>query len=839
MEDGRLQIKDQVHEYIFRGDSLESSCYLDYFLDTYDGKTVKPKTSNRGRPPSDRVLYRDGYGKIGHCRILRQPGHETMPLFLGQWFPKRDEENVNGLFEASILALLKPWRSVKDLKQPTETFRTAFDAFVDTATEATKDTIANVEFFHESSDGARKRTDVTNTVVPLPDAPISAQEEIDEQEASDNLHPISTDTLENVISEQDILNTLDRPCSSQESLYAELAIEIGVECGALREPISDIAPPRDAFPATVNQQTQFCSWKSDIDRLSIKQADDLPEEPHADAAPGGSYLTVANKPLCNPDNEPSVSRIVHQKEKDVTPETGLNKKQQMVHNIIAEHLRAHLDGKNPVQRLLIVHGQGGTGKSTLLNAISRTFADMNASSLLAKTAMTGVAASVIGGQTLHNWAALPINTPQSDNWIKKNNAKRKKNVEQTLWLMIDEMSMLTSPLLANLSKIAGFIRKGNPAIPFGGLCIVLFGDFHQFPPVASISKELYNSTPPNANCQLGRSLYLQFESVVILNEQMRLRDPEWNAILNRSRTGDCTTDDIDEIRKLVLTNPACTIPDFSQPPWDNTILVTPRNSVRCLWNEKMLCIHCRNTRHSRYIFYAEDTCARKPLSREQRLAIAHLKLDRTNHLPNKLELAISMKAMILDNIATEIDLANGSRGVIIDIILDPNEDITSQTTDPIILRYPPSVILFAPFGNRQIQLPGLSQGVVPLFPSCKKFKLGRNPGITVDRRQLSLTPAYAFTDFKSQGQTIENVIVDLAKTPTGALTGFNAYVALSRSRRRNTIRLLRDFDPKLFTIHPNEKLREEDERLNTLAQTTIERYNSGDFGHFPFIPSIV
>ena len=60
---------------------------------------------------------------------------------------------------------------------------------------------------------------------------------------------------------------------------------------------------------------------------------------------------------------------------------------------------------------MIVHGQGGTGKSAMLNAIAETFTDLHVSHLLAKTAMSGVAASIVRGQTIHTWAALPIRTP--------------------------------------------------------------------------------------------------------------------------------------------------------------------------------------------------------------------------------------------------------------------------------------------------------------------------------------------------------------------------------------------------------------------------------------------
>ncbi|KAH8987722.1 hypothetical protein EDB86DRAFT_2808658, partial [Lactarius hatsudake] len=56
-----------------------------------------------------------------------------------------------------------------------------------------------------------------------------------------------------------------------------------------------------------------------------------------------------------------------------------------------------------------------------------------------------------------------------------------------------------------------------------------------------------------------------------------------------------------------------------------------------------------------------------------------------------------------------------------------------------------------------------------------------------------LTLAYTFTHIKSQGQTLECVIDDIGKPPSGSLTGFDAYVALSRSRGRDTIRLLKNF----------------------------------------------
>ncbi|KAL4062562.1 hypothetical protein J3A83DRAFT_4081089, partial [Scleroderma citrinum] len=59
-----------------------------------------------------------------------------------------------------------------------------------------------------------------------------------------------------------------------------------------------------------------------------------------------------------------------------------------------------------------------------------------------------------------------------------------------------------------------------------------------------------------------------------------------------------------------------------------------------------------------------------------------------------------------------------------------------------------------------------------------------------------ITATYAFTDYCLQGQTLQNVITDIASLPTGGLSLFNLYVALSRSRGQLSIRLLRDFDTK-------------------------------------------
>ncbi|KAG1902429.1 uncharacterized protein F5891DRAFT_1023908 [Suillus fuscotomentosus] len=106
--------------------------------------------------------------------------------------------------------------------------------------------------------------------------------------------------------------------------------------------------------------------------------------------------------------------------------------------------------------------------------------------------------------------------------------------------------------------------------------------------------------------------------------------------------------------------------------------------------------------------------------------------------------------------------------------------------------------------------------------------MGTGPSTRITRRQLPVTPAYAFTDFKAQGQMIDHVLVDIGRTTCFRLSPFNAYVALSRSHGQECIRLLRDFDNDLFLQHPNEDLRIEDNRIERLAEETKKRFSRTD-----------
>ena len=108
-------------------------------------------------------------------------------------------------------------------------------------------------------------------------------------------------------------------------------------------------------------------------------------------------------------------------------------------------------------------------------------------------------------------------------------------------------------------------------------------------------------------------------------------------------------------------------------------------------------------------------------------------------------------------------------------------------------KYPPSMILFRPFHYEFDPFPGFAAGLIPIFPSKVKFTIcdGKNTKLQINRQQFPLMGGYAFTDHKAQGQAIENIIVNIGPTKQFSMDAFVAYVALSRSRGRESIRLHR------------------------------------------------
>ena len=450
---GKFLLKDQCCEYMDQGDALEHWSYLDYFLGMYDGKILKEKVSTRGWPANMQVPYHGDHTRPGCCRVLRSSGHETMPYFPRAWFPKCDDNDENGLFQASMLALLKPWRSVHDLKHDDETFRDTFNTFLIDASPTSASIIKNVQFYHECADSAKDQYAATHN--DSDPAVLNMNHNDDAEEIiPEFVEDEHSDMIQTLISDEDVENAIDQPFSACKLLNADIAIVIGQDTGMFVDKDFKLVCNRPVYPATVKDLETFDTWD-----ISIAKLDRDTDKPDSSIRPD-SCCACSNSTFSSTLNDdPTAIRVSNESCDECT--VNLNEKQKMAHDIVTTHLWSHLAGCHPPQCLVIVHGQGGTGKMALLNVIAHTFENLSASALLAKTAMSGVMASIVGGVMLHGWAGLPIINPTTNKWVthplKAMAVWQRTNMASTVWLTIDEKSMLNLFQLAQLSQVMSIV----------------------------------------------------------------------------------------------------------------------------------------------------------------------------------------------------------------------------------------------------------------------------------------------------------------------------------------------------------------------------------------------
>ena len=169
----------------------------------------------------------------------------------------------------------------------------------------------------------------------------------------------------------------------------------------------------------------------------------------------------------------------------------------------------------------------------------------------------------------------------------------------------------------------------------------------------------------------------------------------------------------------------------------------------------------------------------------------------------------------------DLDITNGVRGVITNIILNYNEP-PLEDGSMVHLKFLPESILVKLSCMRATTLSHL-EGVIPIqHVSCHMQIKVNGKSRTVIRTQFLITGADSFTDYCAQGQTIPYVIIDIAPPPTSGLSLFNLYVSLSCSSRHKTIRLLWDFDDEMFLQAHEPELIDEDERLKEMDKITGE-----------------
>ena len=170
-------------------------------------------------------------------------------------------------------------------------------------------------------------------------------------------------------------------------------------------------------------------------------------------------------------------------------------------------------------------GSAGTGKTFLLNQFIEYLKKQNIK--VGVTASTGIAATHINGRTIHAWMGMGIFQTMDDKQLKKlkKNQEVRDRIKYTKILIIDEISMLDAERLDLIDKICKAIK--DPFAPFGGMQVVMCGDFFQLPPIDKNGEAKFAY-----DAKVFKSGKIK---VCYLEEQFRQNDLRFVKILNKIR----------------------------------------------------------------------------------------------------------------------------------------------------------------------------------------------------------------------------------------------------------------------------------------------------------------
>lgn len=182
-------------------------------------------------------------------------------------------------------------------------------------------------------------------------------------------------------------------------------------------------------------------------------------------------------------------------------------------------------GKN-----VFLTGSAGTGKTYVLNQYIDYLKERKVK--VAITASTGIAATHMNGMTIHSWSGIGVKEKITSGNLASMKSKKylKEHLEKVKILIIDEISMLHKNQINAVDVVLRFFKKKDE--PFGGIQIVVCGDFYQLPP---IGRNVESSKDKFAF--MSESWVKAKFSVCYLTEQYRQNDNELNLILNEIRTG--------------------------------------------------------------------------------------------------------------------------------------------------------------------------------------------------------------------------------------------------------------------------------------------------------------
>jgi ATP-dependent DNA helicase PIF1 len=366
-------------------------------------------------------------------------------------------------------------------------------------------------------------------------------------------------------------------------------------------------------------------------------------------------------------------------------------------------------------RSVLLTGAAGAGKTYVLNKFIKRARKQGKS--IAVTATTGLAATHLNGTTIHAWSGIGVQSMFDKHMVKSMGKTRQELIKKADILVIDEISMLHDYRLDMVDEVLRMVRDNRD--PFGGMQVILCGDFFQLPPVNRSGDRTGSFV---TNSQAWRQNVF---TVCYLKTQFRQRDDElYTDILNGIRAGVLTRSQLD-----ALQSRAGGVDDPFTP---RTRLLTVNVDVDSV-NEEQL----DELEGDVHEYYMDTHGAKQYVEQLQRSCLA----------PETLRLKLGAQVMCIKN-SQERKFVNGSLGKIVGFEAGTDYPIVELTDGrEVVIRY----------------------DTWELMDGEKK---------RASISQLPLRLAWAITVHKSQGMTLDAARIDLSR----AFVEGMGYVALSRVR---------------------------------------------------------
>lgn len=424
----------------------------------------------------------------------------------------------------------------------------------------------------------------------------------------------------------------------------------------------------------------------------------------------------------------------------------------------AESLQILKTGAN-----VFLTGEPGSGKTHTVNAYISWLRKQGIEPAI--TASTGIAATHIGGHTIHSWSGIGIKSQLFEYDLDQmaTNEKLVKRVSAATTLIIDEVSMLSGEMLTMVDLACRALRNSHS--PFGGLQIVLVGDFFQLPPVVTRqrfpkSNNLFGDQENSMDNRFAfRSSSWKAANFIVcyLSEQHRQEDEAFLNILGAIRQGEFNEDH----HELLMTryNPEGSHEDVPK-------LFSHNADVDTLNDRELDKI---SVRHREY----------KMSSKGPAGLVAQLQKGCLS--PEVLRLKAGARVMFTKN-NFEDGFVNGTLGKV--------KGFSKSN------------------GNPQIETDsGQTIEVRPL-----EWAIEENNKVLASISQMPLRLAWAITIHKSQGMSLDAARMDLS----GAFEYGQGYVALSRVRTLSGL-YLAGINRRALEVHPDIQLADVGFRESSLA----------------------